>query len=220
MRKIIALAMAAVLCISLCACTETETANEPTSKAPEQSQQATVSTEAGNSAHPLQLGEKADAGFVSLEFSSAALTYSVGGHGLSTTAGDGKRCFSLVGIAENTGNAPLPIETMCAEMVFNDQYTYTAYGKMIDSDRIPASLAPLEQNGFWVYAEIPENLVDQLESCETLPVNCLHMPRYDATTEIVSGATNEPVRTRFCTERLGTLPPEVMSIPPANAVRT
>ena len=121
MRKKIALAMAAVLCISLCACTETETANEPTSKAPEQSQQATVSTEAGNSAHPLQLGEKADAGFVSLAFSSAALTYSVGGHGFSTTAGDGKRCFSLVGIAENTGNAPLPIETMCAEMVFNDQ---------------------------------------------------------------------------------------------------
>lgn len=165
MRKIIALAMAAVLCISLCACTKTETANEPTSKAPEQSQQAAVPTEAGNSVHPLQLGEKADAGFVSLEFSSAALTYSVGGHGFSTIAGDGKRCFSLVGIAENTGNAPLPIETMCAEMVFNDQYTYTAYGKMIDSDRIPASLAPLEQNGFWVYAEIPENLVDQLESC-------------------------------------------------------
>ena len=58
------------------------------------------------------------------------------------------------------------------------------------------------------------------ETCETLPVNCLHMPRYDATTEIVSGATNEPVRTRFCTERLGMIPPEVMSIPPANAVRT
>ena len=165
MRKIVTLAMAVMLCISLCACTKTETVNEPTSKAPEQSQQATVSTEAGNSVHLLQLGEKADAGFVSLEFSSAALTYSVGGHGFSTTAGDGKRCFSLVGIAENTGNAPLPIETMCAEMVFNDQYTYTAHGKMIDSDRIPASLAPLEQNGFWVYAEIPENLVDQLESC-------------------------------------------------------
>ena len=95
MRKIVTLAMAVMLCISLCACTKTETVNEPTSKAPEQSQQATVSTEAGNSAHPLQLGEKADAGFVSLEFSSAALTYSVGGHGFSTTAGDGKRCFSL-----------------------------------------------------------------------------------------------------------------------------
>ncbi len=165
MRKIVTLAMAVMLCISLCACTKTETAYEPTPKAPEQSQQETVSTEAGNSVHPLPLGEKVDTGFVSLEFSSAALTYSVGGHGFSTTAGDGKRCFSLVGIAENTGNAPLPIETMCAEMVFNDQYTYTAYGKMIDSDRIPASLAPLEQNGFWVYAEIPENLVDQLESC-------------------------------------------------------
>lgn len=128
----------------------------------------------------LHLEEKAELGFISLEFSSAALTYSVGGSGFSSMAGDGKRFFSLVGVAENTGNTPLPIENICAEMVFNGQYTYSARGIMIDSMRYPASMDPLVKNGFWIGAEIPETLIDKIETCVvrfSLNENCATAPR-------------------------------------------
>lgn len=171
MKKAISLLLALVLSLSLCAHGMGESSD------------TTVCAPAGQDEskyQALNLNEKAELGFVSLEFSSAALTYSVGGSGFSSIAGDGKRLFSLVGIAENTGNTPLPIENVCAEMVFNGQYTYSARGKMIDRMSYPASLDPLVKNGYWIYAEIPEALIEQIETCVvrfSLNKDCASFPR-------------------------------------------
>ena len=161
MKKAIAAWLAVALCFSLFACGKTDTGvSAETGRTSEKK-----SGETKTDVETLSLNEKTELEFVSLEFSSAALTYSVGGDGISSTAGDGKVFFSLVGVAENTGNAPLPIETISAEMVFNGQYSYQAHGRMLNSKRIPASLDPLVENGYWIYAEIPTDLVDQLTDC-------------------------------------------------------
>mgnify|MGYP004619165271 CR=1 FL=1 len=76
MKKAISLLLALVLSLSLCAHGMGESSD------------TTVCAPAGQDEskyQALNLNEKAELGFVSLEFSSAALTYSVGGHGFSTT---------------------------------------------------------------------------------------------------------------------------------------
>ena len=166
MKKMMAIFLAVVMCLS------------PVAYGTAVQEEQTVET--ASEYQKLHLEEKAELGFVSLEFSSATLTYSVGGSGFSSMAGDGKRFFSLVGVAENTGNKPLPIENVCAEMIFNGQYTYSARGIMIDSMRYPASLDPLVKNGFWIGAEIPEALIDKIETCVvrfSLNENCATAPR-------------------------------------------
>lgn len=161
MKKAIAVWLSMLLCFSLLACGKTETGTN----AEVEHTQEKKSSASEKGTRTLSLNEKTELDFVSLEFSSAALTYSVGGDGFSSTAGDGMVLFSLVGVVENTGNIPLPIETINAEMVFNGQYSYQAHGRMLNSKQIPASLAPLTENEYWIYAEIPTNLIDQLADC-------------------------------------------------------
>ena len=159
MKKIIALLLALAMCFSLCACgnksesTPADNTNE--TKQPEEKSDDYIS-----------LGQELDLGFAKINFSSAELTYSVGGDGFSSIAQDGMRFFSVAGTLENTSGNNLPVESIKAEMVFNGEYTYTARATVINSKQIPVSVAPLVKAEYWIFAEIPENLLNKVSSCE------------------------------------------------------
>lgn len=163
MKKAISLLLTLALCLSLCACGS----NEPENAAAQDNNTGIdAPTEPIKTDEYTQLGQDIDVGFAKMCFTSTALTYSVGGSGFSSNAQDGMRMFSITGTIENTGGSSLPVGTVHAEMIFNKEYTYKAQATILDSKSYPVSVAPLASAEYWVYAEIPENLLDILSTCE------------------------------------------------------
>lgn len=119
-----------------------------------------------------QLGQEINLGSAAVTFSAAKLTYTIG-ESFIYTAQDDMRFFGLVGTIKNTGGKELPVDKIRAEMVFNDEYTYSAsvtIGGNRNTTKI--SVAPLTKAEYWIYAEIPEALVEMLSTCEVrLSVN-------------------------------------------------
>lgn len=170
MKKWMSILLVAALLLGLCACGSSEPApadkGEIQEVEPPQSAAEATESAAEETANYTALGEPIDLGFASMAFSSAALTYAVGGDGVSRNAQEGMRFFSLTGSIENTGGNPLAIESVRAQMVFNGEFTYNASAKILNSRSIPASVAPLASAEYWIFAEIPEALLEQLNVCE------------------------------------------------------
>lgn len=119
-----------------------------------------------------QLGQEINLGSAALTFSAAKLTYTIG-ESFIYTAQDDMRFFGLVGTIKNIGGKELPVDKIRAEMVFNGEYTYSA-SATIGGNRntTKISVAPLTKAEYWIYAEIPEALVEMLSTCEVrLSVN-------------------------------------------------
>lgn len=168
MKKIIALLLTASLCFVLCACGGTDTSGNESFVTGVSSAEQTNAQEAtkNGASSVVALGQEIDMPFAKMCFTSNALTYSVGGSGFSSTAQDGMRMFSITGTIENTSGSSLPVGTVHAEMTFNNEYTYTAQATILDSKSYPVSVAPLTSAEYWIYAEIPEKLLDTLSTCE------------------------------------------------------
>lgn len=165
MKKILSLTLALSLCLSLCACAGTQD-TVPSDVRPQESAKVEAPQETQAKDTTLALGEEIALDFVKIRFDAPQLSYSVGGSGFSHMAQDGMLCFSLVGTLENTGGSDLPVGNLCAEMVFNDTYTYKADATINDSNRFPVSVAPLSEAVYVVYAEIPEKLLEMLATCQ------------------------------------------------------
>lgn len=159
MKRMIALMLVLCLALALVGC------GASGGQSPSGSQQSSQAEPDTNGIQTIKLGEPTELDFTRICFSDAALTYSVTGSGTLVTAQSGMRLFCLIGTIENTGNVPMKVETIAGEMVFNGQYTYTARAHLLNSKQIPASLAPLAKDDYWICAEIPENLIDQMETC-------------------------------------------------------
>lgn len=163
-KKIIALLLALAMCFSLCACGgKSETAPADTAQNNQETKEEPEIQDADNCT---SLDQEIDLGFAKMLFSSAELTYSVGGDGFFSTAHDGMRFFSIAGTLENTGGSDLPVSNINAEMIFNGEYTYPAKATVINSKKVPVSVSPLVKAEYWIYAEIPETLLDMLSTCE------------------------------------------------------
>lgn len=164
MKKALSLFLALALCLSLCACGS----NSDSAITDEQnSQNETASTSTNGSATDyVQLGQEIDVDSATITFSTAKLTYTIGDT-ISVTAQDGMRFFGLMGSLKNTGGTELPVDAICAEMIFNNEFTYTAKA-IIGGNRnsIFNTVAPLANAEYWVYAEVPDALLDQLSTCE------------------------------------------------------
>lgn len=164
MKKTISLILALVLCFSLCACSGNSNDTPVSEQNKEENTEQVATTEAANDY--AQIGQKINLGSAAVTFSAAKLTYTIG-EKISVTAQDGMRFFGLVGTIENTGGKELPVDAVRAEMVFNGEYTYSARATVGGSrNTTKISVAPLATAEYWIYAEIPETLLDQLSTCE------------------------------------------------------
>lgn len=150
--------LALALCFALCACGTTDTPEK-------EHQQTPTESEAVISENNLALGEEIALDFVKIRFDSVKLGYSVGGKGFSTTAQDDMQLFYLSGSIQNVGGSNIPVGNLNAEMTFNGQYTYTARATITDSMTYPVSVAPLTTEEYILYAEIPETLLEMLNTC-------------------------------------------------------
>lgn len=172
MKKVISLMLALAICLSLCACGSGSAGSVPDStrnlQQPQGSEPAAApaAQEGADASDLVSLGQEIDMGFAAVSFSSAVLTFTVGGDGFGSSAQNGMRFFSLTGTIRNTGGSPLPVGNVKAEMVFNGTYTYTASATILNSKSYPVSLAPLAQAEYWIYAEIPDSLLELLSDCE------------------------------------------------------
>lgn len=164
MKKALSLFLALVFCLSLCACGSN---SDSTIAGEQNNQKETASTPAGEPADDyVQLGQEIDVGSATITFSGTKLAYTIG-ETIYVTAQDGMRFFGLMGTLENTGGKELSVDAICAEMVFNDNLTYTARA-LIGGNRnsIFNTVAPLATAEYWVYAEVPDALLDNLSTCE------------------------------------------------------
>lgn len=167
MKRLISFALVLTICFSLCACGGSGTTEDAVVKENgETVSQAVNEKEPESSKNRIVLGEKITMDFAEFTFDSVELGYSVGGSGISTTAQDGMRLFSLTGSIENIGGSNLSVANVNAEMTFNGEYTYTARATINDSKSYPVSVAPLVSAEYVLYAEIPEALMDKLGTCE------------------------------------------------------
>lgn len=164
MKKITSMLLALAICLSLCAC------GNSSDKAPAGAADTPVTTEQVTEAKPaatyVQLGQPIDVNCATISFTDVKLAYTIG-ESFSVTAQDGMRFFGIVGTIENTGGVELPVDKIRAEMIFNDEFTYTARatigGKRNTSN---ISVAPLAKAEYWVYAEIPDALLEKMSVCE------------------------------------------------------
>lgn len=167
MKRIFSIVLVLAMCVSLCACggaNGTETPEEK--KNGETLSQDINEPETESGVDSVALGEKITLDFAEIVFDSVELGYSVGGSGISATAQDGMRLFSLTGSIENIAGSNLSVANVNAEMIFNGEYTYTAKATIQDSRSYPVSVAPLASAEYVLYAEIPEALLDKLGTCE------------------------------------------------------
>ena len=158
MKKTVSLITAVLLLLSLCV----GGVNAESASDSSQSKEQTAA----------QLGQEINLGSAAVTFSAAKLTYTIG-ESFIFTAQDDMRFFGLVGTIKNTGGKELPVDMIRAEMVCNDEYTYSA-SATIGGNRntTKISVAPLTKAEYWIYAEIPEALVEMLSTCEVrLSVN-------------------------------------------------
>lgn len=165
MKKLLALILVCAMTLSLCACggnnTEKTTAGDHSNE-----KENIVSIETPKKGNLYGIGQDIDTGFATMSFSAAKIVYTIG-ETITMTAQDGMRYFGLVGTIENTSGKELTVNNLRAEMVFNDEFTYTAYatigGKRNSTNMTVAPLAKVE---YWVYAEIPDALLDRLSFCD------------------------------------------------------
>ena len=165
MRKLLALLLVCAMCLSLCACggnnTEIVASNNHSNE-----KENVIPVETASKDDYYQLGQAIDIGFATMSFASAKIAYTIG-ETVSVTAQDGMRFFGLVGTIENTGGKELTVNNLCAEMVFNDEFTYTARATIGGKrNTTNMTVAPLAEVEYWVYAEIPDALLDKLSFCE------------------------------------------------------
>ncbi len=163
MKKVSAILLAILICLSLCACGGAPSSNETQNIQQPAQETESVSEE---KISKISLGEEIELDFARITFNAVELGYSVGGHGFSSTAQDDMRMFCIVGQLENTGGNNLPVQNIKAEMKFNGEYAYTAEASATDSNSLPASVAPLTKVEYVLYAEIPETLIELLSECE------------------------------------------------------
>lgn len=164
MKKAVSIVLAVVMCLSLCACGNTSSAEGTDTKAvsSQASQKSSESKSSKSNEQSVSLGETIDLDFAKIVFDSVELAYSVGGSGFSSTSQDGMRYFSLVGTVENTSGAAISVGNINAEIQFNGEYTYMASATIKDSMSYPVSVAPLAKAEYILYAEIPDALLDIL----------------------------------------------------------
>lgn len=164
MKRVCSVLLALAVCISLCACGKANDDVLADTKA--NTQQTTAKEETQPKENTISLGEEITLEFAKITFDSTQIGYSVGGSGISTTAQDGMLLFSLNGSIQNTGGSNLSVANICAEMIFNGEYTYKANATINDSRSYPVSVAPLANAEYVLYAEIPEALLEMLETCQ------------------------------------------------------
>ena len=105
MKKVSAILLAILICLSLCACGGVPSSNETQNIQQPAQETESVSEE---KISKISLGEEIELDFARITFNAVELGYSVGGHGFSSTAQDDMRMFCIVGQLENTGgNNPL-----------------------------------------------------------------------------------------------------------------
>lgn len=168
MKKTISLITALALCLSLCV----GGVNADSASNGKQSKEETIEQAAPEAKDYAQIGQEINVGSAAVTFSAAKLTYTIG-ESFFYTAQDDMRFFGLVGTIKNTGGKELPVDMIRAEMVFNGEYTYSARATIGGNrNTTTISVAPLAKAEYWIYAEIPETLVDMLSTCEVrLSVN-------------------------------------------------
>lgn len=164
MKKVCSALLILALCLSMFACGKAN--DEVLADSVANTQQTTAKEETQPKGNIVSLGEEITLEFAKITFDSSLISYSVGGSGFSSMAQDGMRLFSLTGYIENIGGSNLSVANVNAEMIFNGEYTYTAYATINDSNSYPVSVAPLVNAEYVLYAEIPEALLDKLTNCE------------------------------------------------------
>lgn len=156
MKKTISLITALALCLSLCV-------GGVNAESATNGQQTLAQAAPEDYA---QIGQEINVGSAAMTFSEAKLTYTIG-ESFFVTAQDGMRFFGLVGTIQNTGGKELPVDAIRGEMVFNGEYTYTTRATIGGNrNTTKISVAPLAKAEYWIYAEIPEALLDLLSTCE------------------------------------------------------
>ena len=136
-----------------------------------QADEAAAAANAGLNAYPIELGTPITLPFATITFDHAEVCGIVGvsetGHAYRT-APDGMRFMALMGTIENTSNIELKAEQIRGEIVFDNNYTYSAAAHadtVATNTRGFGVLAPLTSCDYCVYAAIPESLVGNFSTC-------------------------------------------------------
>ena len=188
MKKALSLILALVMCLSLCACggrentgsnnSNTETANNAT-----QPQETTPPTTepAGPSADPIQIGET-----ISLDYAVLTLDAFEISNGYEFEYTDKSSGISIT--HKSSIDCPSGMKLICLKGKFTNKSkgevypsNDPAYGKIVingyeyetrmkcynvaEADSI-MGVAPLREVDYFLYAEIPETLATEIETCE------------------------------------------------------
>lgn len=164
MKKLVSLVIIVALCLTLCACgSETPEPVENDEATVVEPVETTVTEE---KKEYTRLGQEINAGAAKITFTDAKLAYAIG-EKIQVIAQDGMLYFGVVGTIENNGGKELPVDVIRAEMVFNDEFTYTARATLGGSrNTTKISVAPLVTAEYWIYAEVPTALLDKLSTCK------------------------------------------------------
>ena len=135
---------------------------------------AAAAANANQNAYPIELGTPIALPFATITLDHAEVTGIVGSNESRhtfNTAADGMKFMALKGTFENTTNIGLKAEYVRGEMVFDDNYTYSLAAKA--DTVLPSSgtaedigkVLPLTSCDYYIYAAIPESLVDSFSTC-------------------------------------------------------
>lgn len=163
MKKVLALVIVLVMCLTLCACGSADNAASVDTKA---AAQQTVQDSSKSTVQSISLGDTIELDFAKIVFNSAEVGYSVGGSSFSSVSQDGMRYFSLIGTVENTSGTTISVANINSEIQFNGEYTYKASATIKDSKSYPVSVAPLAKAEYILYAEVPDTLFEILSTGE------------------------------------------------------
>ena len=161
MKKLVLFVLMAALCASLCSC-----ASSPES-APGNTTTSNVAAMSEKAEGPLmQLGEEFAVSSATMKFTDTRIAFSIG-EGVRMVAREGMPFFGIIGTIKNTGGKNLSVDNIKAELVFNDEFVYTA--KVIIAEKRDTNdnfVAPLAEEKVWLYASVPEALMEVMSDCE------------------------------------------------------
>lgn len=122
----------------------------------------------GVSGYALKMGEKVELPFVSFTIETSELANLVGGENAYFPAAEGYKLFVLKGTIENQFGGELKVGTMRSQFIFNDQYTYSGEVRLYTTAGLSSLLQPMTSAELYIYAQIPDAMVDQLTKADVL----------------------------------------------------
>lgn len=165
MKRFIALTMILAMIFLMCACGSAVSENDKETEEPRQQEETVQPTE-------LKLKEKTALPFVEFTLSTAETTKQVAvmsdrdaKASSYQSAGEGYTFVAVHGSIRNLNSESINLANAIGEIVLNETLTYSATVNAFHNNHLNAEIAPLEEAKLYIYAKVPEETADAIETC-------------------------------------------------------